>query len=160
MFDVILVNVDVQISNGALISIYVVMSIVGFVGLYFLLRYIMKLSKQAKGIENTTDKMAWAKDLGKAFTAQGIKDNYNRLENSLKSLFDDPCDGINLNGDIQIENDNLQADSFATGNQDNQLDKLLTEANKQTIKKRKKFDLYSLIAAIGIALAVWIINLL
>ena len=61
---------------------------------------------------------------------------------------------------IQIENDNLQADSFATGNQDNQLDKLLTEANKQTIKKRKKFDLYSLIAAIGIALAVWIINLL
>ncbi len=160
LFDVILVNVDVQISNGALISIYVVMSIVGFVGLYFLLRYIMKLSKQAKGIENTTDKMAWAKDLGKAFTAQGIKDNYNRLENSLKSLFDDPCDGINLNGDIQIENDNLQADSFATGNQDNQLDKLLTEANKQTIKKRKKFDLYSLIAAIGIALAVWIINLL
>jgi len=49
---------------------------------------------------------------------------------------------------------------FATCNQDNQLDKLLTEANKQTIKKRKKFDLYSLIAAIGIALAVWIINLL
>ena len=96
----------------------------------------------------------------KAFTAQGIKDNYTRLENSLKSLFDDPCDGINLNGDIQIENDNLQADSCATGNQDNQLDKLLTEANKQTIKKRKKFDLFSLIAAIGIALAVWIINLL
>lgn len=157
------------LSVGAEIAVWVVMSIVGFVLLYFLLRLMMKVSKEVKGVEQNTDKMAWAKDLGKAFTLSGIKDNYSRLENSLKTLFDDPCDLINLNGDLQTEK-SLAAEKesdvskeYTTGvalNEEQKLEKLMQEANLQTIKKRKKFDLYSLLAAIGIALAVWIILLI
>lgn len=182
---------------GGTIAIYVVVSIVGFVSLYFLLRLYMKVCKEAKGLPQNTDKMAWAKDLGKAFTLNGIKDNYTRLNNSLKALFDDPCDSVSLDGDIvkkvesvAIENvadsnasensTNMACENIATNDNINnvgsvevtthsennkvnssndEIDKLLEESNKQTIRKRKRFDIMALVVAIGIAMAAWIMNL-
>lgn len=212
LFDLAIAGLKIEPSFGTKIAVYVVMSIVGFVALYFLLRLMMKISKQAKGIENNTDKMAWAKDIGKAFTAKGIKDNYQRFNNSLKMLFDDPCDCINLNGDLedysqqnkiapvaegnvekaydeptsQIVVDQNAVDSkfetqttseeTAVANQysapisgvdnkrasdvDDEMSKLLREANLQTIKKRKRFDRTALILALCLVLGVWIINLI
>ena len=40
-----------------------------------------------------------------------------------------------------------------------EIDKLLEESNKQTIRKRKRFDIMALVVAIGIAMAAWIMNL-
>ena len=182
---------------GGTIAIYVIVSIVGFVSLYFLLRLYMKVCKEAKGLPQNTDKMAWAKDLGKAFTLNGIKDNYTRLNNSLKLLFDDPCDSVILDGDIVkksecvvIENiaenkvietsENIPVENIATNDNINnvgsievttnseinkvnssndEIDKMLEESNKQTIKKRKRFDIMALVVAIGIAMTAWIMNL-
>lgn len=158
ILELIAQNINMQLPLGAEIAMWVCISIAGFVCLYFLLRYLMRISKQIKGIEVTADKMAWAKDLKNAFTLSGIKDNYFRLENSLKQLFDDPCDGIDVNGDIATQEESAVAPQGES--EQTQMDKLLQEANLQTIKKRKRFDMYTLAAAIGIALAVWIINLL
>lgn len=169
--EVILGSVNIQLSVAGEISLYVVMSVVGFVAMYFLLRLMMKVCKEVKGLEQNTDKMAWAKDLRNAFTIKGIKDNYQRLNSSLKALFDDPCDMINLDGDLQKESiaakaeekdeQSEEAEKVTTQNGTTyDLDKLMQEANMQTIKKRKRFDTYSLLAAVGIALAIWIILLI
>lgn len=145
---------------GAQVAIYVVMSVVGFAALYFLLRLIMKISKQEKNIiEPNVDKNAWAKDIAKAFTIAGIKDNYHRLNNSLKDLFDDPCDAFDVNGDIVLAATDDENDDKLMG-EDDKLAKMLEESNRQTIKKRTRFDYMSLLAAIGIALIVWIVNLI
>lgn len=171
MLELTLSKINVTITTGGVIAIYVVMCIVGFVLLYFLLRYFMKVCKADKGLAQNTDKMAWAKDLGKAFTISGIKDNYNRLNTSLKALFDDSCDNINIDGDVikdtlAMQTNNDSSDVVNETNQENnstaplnEMDKLLEESNRQTIAKRKRFDIYSLVVAIGISLAMWIINL-
>ena len=180
IFSAITSSKNVKMSPAVEISMYIGMFVVGIVALYFLLGYIMKLSKDAKYKEKTKYQLNWLKD----------------LSNTLKNLFDDPCDGISLDYDLekkgaQADNANDQskytsqmpANEFNSQNQqtisqnsnngqnlqktnknvnnsqDNQMDKLLEEANLQTIKKRNKFDWYALIAATGISLAVWIINL-
>lgn len=168
--EAIFINVKIEMSVGSEIAVYVVMSLIGFVGLYFLLRFMMKVSKETKGIEQTEDKLAWAKDFKNAFTLSGIKENYNKLNSSLKTLFDDSCDMINLDGDLEkaekdldFQGQNQQSKEKALDNspsKDEEFDKLLEEANKQTIRKRKRFDLYSLLAAVGIALAIWIMLLI
>lgn len=181
LLELTLANVKITLPFGAEIAVWIVVCIVGFVALYFLLRYMMKVSKEVKGIEQNQDKMAWAKDLANAFSVRGIKENYSRLNNSLKLLFDDACDYINIDGDIvkdsqskdivnefdnpnkMLNNDNSLSVTENMKNQNSssdEMDKLLAEANKQTIAKRKRFDTMSLVVAIGIALAVWIINLL
>lgn len=167
VFSAITGSIKVKMSPAVEISMYIVMFVVGIVSLYFLLGYIMKLSKDAKGVENNKFQINWLKD----------------LSNNLKMLFDDPCDGISLDYDIQkkgvqtenpanqskyasqvpeneFNGQNLQtANENVNNTSDNKMDKLLEEANLQTIKKRNKFDWYALIAALGISLAVWIINL-
>ena len=50
------------ISNLLRFAIWVVVCIIGFVAMYFLLRYMMKISKEVKGLPQNQDKMAWAKD--------------------------------------------------------------------------------------------------
>lgn len=153
-------GLNINLSYGVYVTLQVVGCIVGFVGLYFLLRYFMKLSKQAKNIDtSSTSKNAWATDFVNAFTINGIKENYQKFNNSLKMLFDDPCDCIDINGDIQVENQTLENDADKKDKED-EMQKLLIESNKATIKKRNRFDVYALIAAIGIALAVWILNLI
>ena len=157
---------------GAEIAIWVVVCIIGFVAMYFLLRYMMKISKEVKGLPQNQDKMAWAKALGNAFSARGIKDNYSRFKSSLKMLFDDPCDDLNIDGDIVKAISSNEDGVSADGNQNGmsvtenksssatEMDKLLAEANKQTISKRKRFDIMALVVAIGIALVWWIIMLI
>ncbi len=171
LFELALANVNITLSLGAEISIWVVVCIIGFVAMYFLLRYMMKISKEVKGLSQNQDKMAWAKDLGNAFSVRGIKDNYSRFNSSLKMLFDDPCDNLNIDGDIIKDIPLNEVNDSADGNQNgvgaienkssssSEMDKLLEEANKQTISKRKRFDIMALVVAVGIALAVWIINL-
>ena len=171
LFELALANVNITLSLGAEISIWVVVCIIGFVAMYFLLRYMMKISKEVKGLPQNQDKMAWAKDLGNAFSVRGIKDNYSRFNSSLKMLFDDPCDNLNIDGDIVKDIPLNEVNDSADGNQNgvgaienkssssSEMDKLLEEANKQTISKRKRFDIMALVVAVGIALAVWIINL-
>lgn len=171
LFELALANVNITLSLGAEISIWVVVCIIGFVAMYFLLRYMMKISKEVKGLSQNQDKMAWAKDLGNAFSVRGIKDNYSRFNSSLKMLFDDPCDNLNIDGDIVKDIPLNEVNDSADGNQNgvgaienknsssSEMDKLLEEANKQTISKRKRFDIMALVVAVGIALAVWIINL-
>lgn len=164
ILDVIMANTGaneafVKISVGGQIAIYVVMCIIGLIALYFLLRLIMKISKQEKHIiDLNSDKNAWAKDIAKAFTISGIKDNYHRFNTSLKDLFDDPCDALDVNGDIVI--DTSTDDNNKTSKQDDKLAQMLEESNRQTIKKRAKFDYMALGASIGIALVMWIINLI
>lgn len=192
VLEVATANVKINISYGGTIAIWVAMSVVGFVALYFLLRWIMKVSKEINGIEQNNNKMSWAIDLKNAFTISGIKDNYRRLNKSLRDLFDDPCDGINVNGDIQTADEKVEIVMANTGEsamsaeqmsknvsaepvknsdvhstlkkQNNQgaydMDKMLEEINKETIRKRNRFDVYALLAAFGITLAVWILNLL
>lgn len=157
---------------GAEIALWIVISIIGFVAMYFLLRYMMKISKEVKGLPQNQDKLAWAKDLGNAFSVRGIKDNYSRLNNSLKMLFDDPCDDLNIDGDIVKDTPSNEIGDSADDNQNgmsatenksssaSEMDKLLAEANKQTISKRKRFDIMALVVAIGIALVWWIIMLI
>ncbi len=171
LFELALANVNITLSLGAEISIWVVVCIIGFVAMYFLLRYMMKISKEVKGLPQNQDKMAWAKDLVNAFSVRGIKDNYSRFNSSLKMLFDDPCDNLNIDGDIVKDIPLNEVNDSADGNQNgvgdienkssssSEMDKLLEEANKQTISKRKRFDIMALVVAVGIALAVWIINL-
>lgn len=171
LFELALANVNITLSLGAEIAIWVVVCIIGFVAMYFLLRYMMKISKEFKGLPQNQDKMAWAKDLGNAFSVRGIKDNYSRFNSSLKMLFDDPCDNLNIDGDIVKDIPLNEVNDSADGNQNgvgaienkssssSEMDKLLEEANKQTISKRKRFDIMALVVAVGIALAVWIINL-
>ncbi len=157
---------------GAEIALWIVISIIGFVAMYFLLRYMMKISKEVKGLPQNQDKMAWAKDLGNAFSARGIKDNYSRFNSSLKMLFDDLCDDLNIDGDIVKDTPSNEIGDSADDNQNgmsatesksssaSEMDKLLAEANKQTISKRKRFDIMALVVAIGIALVWWIIMLI
>ncbi len=171
LFELALANVNITLSLGAEIAIWVVVCIIGFVAMYFLLRYMMKISKEVKGLPQNQDKMAWAKDLVNAFSVRGIKDNYSRFNSSLKMLFDDPCDNLNIDGDIVKDIPLNEVNDSADGNQNgvgdienkssssSEMDKLLEEANKQTISKRKRFDIMALVVAVGIALAVWIINL-
>ncbi len=171
LFELALANVNITLSLGAEIAIWVVVCIIGFVAMYFLLRYMMKISKEVKGLSQNQDKMAWAKDLVNAFSVRGIKDNYSRFNSSLKMLFDDPCDNLNIDGDIVKDIPLNEVNDSADGNQNgvgdienkssssSEMDKLLEEANKQTISKRKRFDIMALVVAVGIALAVWIINL-
>ncbi len=171
LFELALANVNITLSLGAEIAIWVVVCIIGFVAMYFLLRYMMKISKEVKGLPQNQDKMAWAKDLVNAFSVRGIKDNYSRFNSSLKMLFDDPCDNLNIDGDIIKDIPLNEVNDSADGNQNgvgdienkssssSEMDKLLEEANKQTISKRKRFDIMALVVAVGIALAVWIINL-
>lgn len=171
LFELALANVNITLSLGAEISIWVVVCIIGFVAMYFLLRYMMKISKEVKGLPQNQDKMAWAKDLVNAFSVRGIKDNYSRFNSSLKMLFDDPCDNLNIDGDIVKDIPLNEVNDSADGNQNgvgdienkssssSEMDKLLEEANKQTISKRKRFDIMALVVAVGIALEVWIINL-
>ncbi len=171
LFELALANVNITLSLGAEIAIWVVVCIIGFVAMYFLLRYMMKISKEVKGLPQNQDKMAWAKDLGNAFSVRGIKDNYSRFNSSLKMLFDDSCDNLNIDGDIVKDIPLNEVNDSADGNQNgvgdienkssssSEMDKLLEEANKQTISKRKRFDIMALVVAVGIALAVWIINL-
>lgn len=157
---------------GAEIALWIVISIIGFVAMYFLLRYMMKISKEVKGLPQNQDKMAWAKDLGNAFSARGIKDNYSRFNSSLKMLFDDLCDDLNIDGDIikdiplnevndsADDNQNGMSATESKSSSASEMDKLLAEANKQTISKRKRFDIMALVVAIGIALVWWIIMLI
>ncbi|MDE6967110.1 MAG: CPBP family intramembrane metalloprotease, partial [Clostridia bacterium] len=160
-------NLEINLTLGAEIGIYVAMSICGIVALYFLLRCLMKFSKEEKGVAQNTDKMAWAKDLGKAFTIQGIKDNYNRLNSSLKTLFNDECDNWSIDGDIEIDSSWKKTEDLSTDNgtqnnekeKDNKIEDLLVKANKETIRKRKRFDIISMIVAVGLALCVWVFNL-
>ncbi len=171
LFELALANVNITLSLGAEIAIWVVVCIIGFVAMYFLLRYMMKISKEVKGLSQNQDKMAWAKDLVNAFSVRGIKDNYSRFNSSLKLLFDDPCDDLNTDGDIVKDIPLNEVNDSADGDQNgvdaienkssssSEMDKLLEEANKQTISKRKRFDIMALVVAVGIALAVWIINL-
>lgn len=171
LFELALANVNITLSLGVEIAIWVVVCIIGFVAMYFLLRYMMKISKEVKGLPQNQDKMAWAKDLVNAFSVRGIKDNYSRFNSSLKMLFDDPCDNLNIDGDIVKDIPLNEVNDSADGNQNgvgdienkssssSEMDKLLEEANKQTISKRKRFDIMALVVAVGIALAVWIINL-
>ena len=143
LFSVLLSTTNKTLSVGAEVAIYVTMSIVGFVALYFLLGYIMKLSKDAKYNEKHKFQLNWLKDLG----------------NTLKTLFDDPCDDISLNGDLDSSDSATNEVKTEQNVNENKLDKVMQEANMQTIKKRNKFDWYALLAALGISLAVWIINL-
>lgn len=172
LFELALANVNITLSLGAEISIWVVVCIIGFVAMYFLLRYMMKISKEVKGLPQNQDKMAWAKDLGNAFSARGIKDNYSRFNSSLKMLFDDLCDDLNIDGDIikdiplnevndsADDNQNGMSATESKSSSASEMDKLLAEANKQTISKRKRFDIMALVVAIGIALVWWIIMLI
>lgn len=171
LLELALANIKITLPLGAEIAVWVVVCIIGFVAMYFLLRYMMKISKEIKGLPQNQEKMAWAKDLGNAFSVRGIKDNYTRFNNSLKMLFDDPCDDLNIDGDIVKDTPSNEVVDSADGNQNGmvvtenksasatEMDKLLEEANKQTISKRKRFDVMALVVAVGIALAVWIINL-
>ena len=74
-------------------------------------------------------------------------------------MFDDPCDDISLNGDLDSSDSATNEVKTEQNVNENKLDKVMQEANMQTIKKRNKFDWYALLAALGISLAVWIINL-
>lgn len=128
--EVLTANVKITLPLWADIFVQVCMVVFGVFAIYLMLRYLMKVSKQEKNIlEPNADKMAWAKDIAKAFSIKGIKDNYNRLNTSLKDLFDDECDNIDVNGDIVVSEENEKTDDS--------LRKMLEESNKKTIAKRK-----------------------
>lgn len=131
------------------IIVYVCMSIVGFVLLYFLLRLFMAKTKEERNIvEPDKDKNAWAKDLINAFTSSGIKDNYRRFERSMTMLFDDPDDNAVVD-EVQPVDDGVSEE----------LRKILEASNKQMLAKRKRNDWIALGVAIGLAGVIWIINL-
>ena len=150
ILEIILKPYLVNVNPTTVIIVYVVMSIVGFIALYFLLRLFMSITKKERNIiEVDKEKNAWAKDFIRAFTINGIKENYNKLESSLKMLYNDPDDNVDIDGDIKLDN---------SEDIDGNLKVMLEASNKQMLAKRKRNDRIALGVAIGLAGLVWVIN--
>ncbi len=152
-FEVILAEtgadaIGASLSTGAVVGIYIAMTGVGLVGLYFLLRWFMAESKkQANIVVVDKYKYAFITDLSLIFTRQGRA----KINNSIGDLFADPDDQVNINQDIEnIDNSNM----------DDDFKKMLAQQQKLTLHKRKRYDMIVLGIAIGISTIVWILNLI
>ncbi len=141
-------EVGASLSGGALAGIYVAMSIVGIIGLYFLMRWFMAESKKVAHIVDVDkDKYAFFKDPIRIFTREG----YAKFNATLADLFADSDDKVDINKDIN-EVDASMVNEDLRG--------LLEQHNKNTLHKRKRYDMIVLGIAIAICSSVWILNLI
>ena len=140
-------NMGADLSQGATIGIYIAMSVVGLIVLYFLLRWFMAESKkQAHIVDVDKDKFAFAKDPVRIFTPTKMRE----FNNTIAQLFNDPDDKVDINSDLEIVDDT---------NLDGAMRQLLANNKKLTLQKRKRYDILVLCVAIGISMIVWIMNL-
>ena len=151
-FEVILnqtgVGTAITMSAGATAGLFIGMTIVGVIALYFLLRWFMAESKkQAHIVDVDKEKYAFAKDLSCIFTKKGRL----KLNTAIGDLFNDPDDNVNINDDIEGIDDAQMDDS---------LKQMLAQHKKLTLHKRKRYDMIVLGIAIGIVSFVWVLNLI
>lgn len=136
---------------GATVGIYIAMVIVGGILLYIALRAFLRESKRQKGIN--VDKIsttAWLNDFAKAFYPKGIKENWSKLNNSLKLCFDDPTDEYN-NAETPVD-EHVEV-------KDEELRQRLIELDKETKRKGKIRDRNIVVMSGALVMVVWIFNL-
>lgn len=141
-------NMGAGLSVGAIIGIYIAMSVVGIIVLCFLLRWFMAESKkQANIVDEDKDRFAFVKDPVLIFTPTKMR----KLNDTIAQLFNDPDDKVDINNDLEIVDDTQL---------DGAMKQLLANNKKLTLHKRKRYDILILCVAIGISMVVWIMNLL